>query len=1531
MQIQGFQILEQLNQKTNVQVYRAKAEKNSINTVIKYIPLNTHTKNNLITLKNEYEILKLLDSPHIIKAYDLITHTESHVLILEDGGQSLKKYIQNQTSLHLQEFLAIAIQVSKGLAELHKNKIVHKDIKPTNIVIETSNKLNVKIIDFGISTKLKREETGWRSAEMLEGSLAYISPEQTGRINRAVDYRTDFYSLGITFYEMLTQQLPFTMNDPVELVHSHIAKFPPPVKQVNSHIPKIVSDIVAKLMEKDAELRYQSAIGLKFDLEKCLDELQEKGEIQEFPLGDNDFSDTFAIPQKLYGRDREIQQLLNLFEEINQGTSKIVLVSGYSGIGKSAFINETHKPITQKHGYFIKGKFDQLKRNIPFYALIQAFRGLVHQLLTETDDKLASWKEKIKNAIGINAQVCIDVLPELELIIGKQLPVATLGPTETQNRFNMTFQNFVGAFTQKEHPIVLFIDDLQWSDIPTLNLIKLLLSDPNSKYLMIIGAYRDNEVEPDHPLSHMIQELKQMNISLNHIHLNPLKSSDINFLIQDTLNSKKASQTLTLAQIAESKTRGNPFFLFEFLRTLYKENLIYFNYENYKWQWKNQEIVSYGVTDNVVELVIQNINKLPENTQKILSLASILGNQFELGLLHTISEFSLEEITNAIYLAIEESMLIPIEETQTLLQINYRETLLTSKEKLEKAKIRFQHDRVQQAAYSLIPQEQQKAIHLQTGRLLAQKLKETEIDERIFDIIGHFNIAIDLITEEKERAYLIDLNLKASLKAKESAAYNTAVRLLQTARSLLTANSWEENYNLSFSIYKELAESLFLDKQYEASETIFYREILDNCKSKFEKIKIYRLVMSLYDASGRFLDNLNICFKALKLYGIEIPNIEDTKGLAQAVKLEFENFQSNLGQRSIAELYNLPNINDTEKEAQINILQSAGPPALFVNNDLFAIIILKMTNYSITYGNTPASSFGFVCLAILFAVQGDFNTAYTTGQLGEKLYEKFADTYYGASVYACIGIFVNHWQHPIQQNIPYYNKAVQIGLERGDLAFAGYASYGRVRDHLLSGFPLIECKKIASESVTLLKKINSPAMIALQQMFLSICKILQQTDISDFSLSLNEFDETNTLNFLLEVNFLTGYMHTVIFKAWTLVHFEKFDSKLNTFLNENQQYLLFSAAQAHFPYFNFTQSLSLLRNYDSQSELEQESNLKTIQNNQKELNIWAETSPKNYQQLYYLIEAEKNRVTKNISLALQLYEKAIGSSEKGKTIHIQALANYQAAKFWLEQENKKFATIYMTEAHKLYARWGAKSKVRQIENVYAELITNKTTKHSIQTIEQTITDNSFYSTTSATSTTFSQTLDLAAILKASQAISGEIQIDKLLHRLMETVVQNAGAQRGALLLQEGEDYTLSVAFDAIQKQVTFPKVKLQETKDIPKSVLLYSIRSKKNAIINDASTNEDFNTDPYIQKTKPKSILCSPLLQHGELKALLYLENNTASNTFTPARLELLNILSAQASISIENAVLYNQMENKVQERTQEIGDILDNVEQGIL
>jgi predicted ATPase/tRNA A-37 threonylcarbamoyl transferase component Bud32 len=1049
-------------------VYRGTRVRDDRAIVVKLLKQDYPSPQELTRYRQEYDIMRSLHLKGVVEVYSQQNYQRTLVILLEDfGGESLEHWMRNRPEtfrpMQLAPFLQLAIDLTDILGKIHAANIIHKNINPGNIVLNPVSGV-VKIIDFGIATQFNRTNPTFKSPHVLEGTLAYLSPEQTGRMNRLIDYRTDFYSLGVTFYELLTGQLPFPTTDILEVVHCHLAKSPIPPYKLNAKIPKPISDIILKLMAKNVEDRYQSNWGIKADLEDCADQLETSGQINAFHLGLQDASDRFQIPQKLYGREEEIAALLESFERVAGGndveierrgeendnipasplphvsaSSEMMLVSGSSGIGKSALVKELCKPITAKQGYFISGKFDQFQRNIPYSAIADALRKLVQQLLSEPDEQLQKWRSQLLNALGSNGQLIIDVIPEVELIVGRQSPVPEVGSIEAQNRFSLVFQKFIRACCSSKHPLVIFLDDLQWVDFATLRLIELILSDRAMQFLLLIGAYRDNEVTQIHPLSAMIEKLKQENVAINQITLAPLEQGAVAQLIAETLHTPSESSA-PLAELVWHKTNGNPYFTNEFLKTLYTEDLIVFNINQQHWEWDIAQIKAKNITDNVVELMIGKLEQLSEKTQRALRLAACVGAEFDLATLTAICERPAVEIFTELTTVIQLELILATSELdENLLIQNYK----------------FSHDRVQQAAYTLIDDSQKQVVHLQIGRSLLEKTLPEQITERLFEIVDHLNYGIELVTDQSERNEIAKLNLLASQKAKGAIAYNTAQNYLATGRTWLAASSWQTNYDLTLELYIATTEVAYLCGEFEQVKS-WVGVVLQQAKTILDIVKVYEVNIQTDMAQSQPLRAINTALRVLQQLGISFP--EEPSQLE--LQLELNTISFLLSKKSIKDLSHLPEMTEPKQLAAMRILSSITIAAYVAAPNLMPLLVFKQVSLSIEHGNASVSPFAYAFYGlILCGTVGDIETGYQFGQLALSLLSHPKTHSLRARTLLIVNNFTIHWKELVRDTSQPLLEAYQSGLETGDLEFAAYCVHCYCFQSYAVGKELVEVER----------------------------------------------------------------------------------------------------------------------------------------------------------------------------------------------------------------------------------------------------------------------------------------------------------------------------------------------------------------------------------------------------------------------------------------------------------------------------------------
>ena len=1542
--IPGYRIYDLLYNGSRTLVYRGHRETDSLPVVIKLLKNPYPSLGELLSFRNQYTIAKNLNHPGIIQTYSLEPYQNGYALVMEDfGGISLKDFAKVER-LHitsLKEFLLSAISLCNTLDIVIRHRIIHKDIKPSNILINPETK-QVKLIDFSIASLLPRETQEIQNANALEGTLAYLSPEQTGRMNRGIDYRSDFYSLGITFYELLTGKLPFVSDDPMELVHCHLAKNPIAVHDRNPNIPLVLSEIVSKLMAKNAEERYQSALGIKHDLEICLSQLQATGSIEYFTLGERDISDRFLIPEKLYGRETEVLTLLQAFEKVSLGTTEMMLVAGFSGIGKTAVVNEVHKPIVRQRGYFIKGKYDQFQRNIPFSAFVQAFRDLMGQLLSESDAQLQAWKTKILEAVGDNGQVLIDVIPELERIVGTQPPAIELSGSAAETRFNLLMQKFVQIFTSVEHPLVMFLDDLQWADSASLKLLQLLMSETG--HLLILGAYRDNEVSPVHPFILTVDEIVKTGAVVNTIVLQPLSERDMNQLVADTLNCELLlAQPLT--KLVYQKTHGNPFFATQFLKALNDENLITFDPPQSHascynggdprnalaplakggrqggWQCNIAQVRAFAITDDVVEFMSLQLQKLPNQTQNVLKLAACIGAQFDLNTLAIVSEQSLETTAADLWKALQEGLIIPNTEI-------YKFFIQSDSTSVSNAAAnpiyRFLHDRVQQAAYSLIPDDQKKATHLKIGQLLQQNFSEIEREEKLFDIALHLNLGIELINQQQEREALAQLNFKAGSKARSSTAYTAAKVYLQTGIDLLEVDCWQHQYELTLNLYVTAAEVAYLNGDFEGMEQLA-AVVLRQAQTIFDKVKIYEIQIVALVAQIQISTALAVGTEALAQFGVDFPTKVDEALIDKAL----QELNQQLNGRKIAGLIDLPVMSDRTAIAAMQLLRMLVAPVFQGMPGLLPLLSATMVRLSLQFGNDKASTVGYVIHGmVLCSILCEVETGYEFGKLSLSLLEKLNAQSMKCSTLNMFGNFIQHHQQSFLATLPTMKDSYIIGMETGDFLFAGYgiANYAYVA--LFAGVDLDAlAPELTGYSAALAQLKQDSARIILGMVRQTVQQF-RETVSQPYCLIGTAYDETVMIPKHHEDKNLTMIAFVSTYKLLLAYYFGNYQAALD-YITQGKPYLMAASGMVHIPTFHFYAALTYLALVPTNSEIELSVILAEFKTYETILHQWAHNAPMNHKHKWHLIEAEKCRVFGNKLEAMEQYDRAIATAKENQYPNEEALANELAAKFYLDWGKEKIAQTYMTEAYYCYTRWGAKAKVVDLETRYPQLLATIWQKQqSSFTSTETIISISSHTLQSSTfgNTSFSEALDLATILKASQSLSSEIELEKLLSTLLEVILESAGADKCALLMPKGSCWVIEALSQLEQPSIILRSLPIEDRQTVPVALINRVKNTRSLTVIENAVLEPTLAADPYILRHSPKSILCAPILNQGKLIGILYLENNLTVGAFTSDRLQVIKLLTTQVAISLENAQLYHKLENyshnleqKVEERTQEI------------
>ena len=1466
--IDGYSITETLRENDRFVLQRASRRGDGRPVILKRPSAEYPSLETLRLLEHEWEITRTLPPGLALRPLSLERSAGSLTLVLEDNrGVALSRLLGSPMSTG--RFLRLAVQAAAALEELHEHGVIHKDIRPDNIIVDAEIGES-KLTGFGIASLLPREYQPARSPSMIEGSLAYMSPEQTGRMNRAVDHRTDLYSLGITFYEMLTGTLPCRAADPLEWVHFHIARAPRPPEELAPCVPGPVSAIVLQLLSKVAEDRYQTARGLRHDLLTCLAQWESAGRIEPFPLRRHDVPTRLRIPQKLYGRDRELSVLTSSFERVvATGSPELVLVSGYSGIGKSSLIHELHKPIVAARGLFLSGKFDRHKRDIPYSTVVQAFVEIIRQLLAEGEDRVASLRGRLREALGRSAQLLINLIPELELIVGPQPAVAPLPLTEEKGRFYRVFQQLLGAFAGSERPLTLFLDDLQWADAGSLALIAHLMTDPNTQNLLLIGAYRDNEVSSTHPLSLALEEIREAGARVRSIVLAPLSHEDVNRLVVDALHCD-AAKACSLSALVEEKTRGNPFFVLQFLSALYQRELLWFDHEARAWTWDLRRIEAEEYADNVVDLLVGKVNRLAPEARAAMMLAACAGHQVHIDTLAAVSRRSAEELHGELWEALREELMIRLGDTY-----------------------RFMHDRVHQAAYLLIPEGERSAMHLAIGRALLAATRPEDLEERVFDLVNQLNRGSGLVTDPAERERLVELNLRGGRRAKASTAYASAISYLSEGIRLLGPSPWSGQHDLAYELHIELAASYYLDRDVERA-ALLLDSLLERAQTRLQKAAVRRLEVDLYTNLDRLDEAVERGARGLALFGIIVP----LRPSWAEVEAEYQRVWRLLGDRAIEDLLELPPRKDLELCAAEDILAVLFGAALSTDRNLSLLVYCQMVNISLVHGNSDASALAYAYFGMsLGPVFGRYPEGYRFGKLGYDLMERRRSLAYRAKISFIFGDNTLYWTHHLKHCLPYLGVAFQTAVETGDVTIACYCCNHLVIDRLILGHPLDDVFEESERRVSFTRRARYDAST---QSIIGIQRLIQS--LRGRTPRLSSFNGADFVEEEYEAE-MDRYPWTIVICWYYIMKLEgrvlsgAFDEAAAAAARARA--LLWSTlAHIQEPEFWYYGALALAGKSDGARLEDRAARLASLREHERKLAEWATTCPENFGSKHALVAAELARIEERPLDAMRLYEQAARSARESGYIQNEALAHETAARFYQMRELDTLAAAHLREAWRAYARWGADGKVADLERRYPDLLSSRLEPPAAAIVAP------------------PEQFDLLAVLKASQAISREIVLSRLLSTLVRTVIQQAGAQRGFLLLAWSDELRIEAEArsDPSGIEVLLERRALSASA-LPASIIEQVRTSGERVILDDAARPNPFSADPYIEAHRPRSLLCLPILRQTELVGALYLENNLLAGAFTQESLTVASLLASQAAISLQNAMLFADLERAAEAR----------------
>ncbi|MDI1484183.1 AAA family ATPase [Polyangium sp. y55x31] len=1433
--------------------------------------------------KQQYERLARLASSRIVAVRGVEERAGALVVVLEDfPGLDLAEALAARPThrMPVGEALDLAIALAEGLAAMHADGLGHRDLRPRNVLLGEGGA--VKITGFGADAEITRAHEQLYAPRVLVDVLPYVAPEQTGRMNRGVDSRTDLYALGTILYQALTGRPPFEGVEPMELIHAHLAASPARPSSLDPTIPEAISGVVLKLLEKNAEDRYQSADGLLADLHHCREALQSGGRIEPFRPGEHDRAELFRMHQKLYGRERDIQALTSALENALAGRREIVLVSGYSGIGKSSLVQEILKPLARQKGYFTSGKHDPYHRAAPYSGFIQAFDGLVRQILAESEARILRWRSSLREALGQNGQVVCDVIPSLSHVIGPQPPVPALSPLEAQNRLNRCFLRFVSVFARYEHPLVLFLDDLQWIDSASLELLRSLLADDSLEALFFCGAYRENEVWAAHPLMATLAELRRGGLSVRDIVLTPLERRHLLAMLGDCL---ERDDTGPLAGVVLEKTGGNPFFVKRLVQSLHDHGVLTYTFDA-GWRWDLAKIEALAYSENVVDLMVRTIGRLPARTQEALRIAAAIGSRFDLDVLAALLACSPEEACSRLEHAVEEGLLLA-----------------------DRSGYRFAHDKVQEGAYAMIPEEERPAYRLRVGRYLAGHT-DLSVSQGLFDVVGHLNAAGDLIADGAERLLLARMNLDAALRAEESAAFCSALHYLEQGLPCLPPDAWTSNHVLRLAYAKKRGVMLALSGRHDEG-LVELERCLEHTEGRLDRAEVLRLKLSVQVLRNDLPAALSEGLAALCAFGLDLPPFPDEAMVDTQIRATMDLIWENTPEA----LPDLPQLVDPEIRAMQDVLQELFLPCWFLSPNNLSITLAKLVENTLRHGLSKHAIFGGIQFGAFLCGRGDIELGYRFGRAAIDIAERYADKNSEAMLLDIWGCFVQHWREGYSACKNSFVAGMRAGLDTGQYIWAFYSAVNGMTNSLLRGLPLSELLAEARgyQPICKLDKFN-----AITWMIAAVGQLAQKLSVESAHPAKLEGAWID-IDVLIEEARRVDNQGTIFFANVYVVLLGVFQGAFEEAARAafplNVE-LPTVAAWHGVPAFHCYAGIAFTQAAGVVSPDERARFLARAEVFAEKLSRWAELCPDNLAHRSALLRAELERARGDARAAGDHYDEAIALAQRGGYLHDEALANELAGRSFRALGKTTIARAYLTEAHRVYGQWGATEAMRRLEHAYPDLVPGDTLRGARGP--------------------GAAALDIDSVLKASQAISGEIVLDRLLDALMRILVENAGARRGVLLLLRDGRLVVEVEHRVGEASIrALGATPLESRADLPVGVVTYVARTCETVVLDDRAIDGPFGRDPWFESARPRSSLAAPIVYKGCLAGVIYLENDLTRSAFTPDRVEVIRLLSAQAAISIENARLYADLaqenaqrrraEESVRESQQFLYSIVDN------
>ncbi len=1458
--IPGFEVLDIVSESEGFRVLRARRERDRHLLLIRRAKDINSREQVKDRLKWEYQVLETLKLSGVPAAEGLLELEGEQLLLIEhfDGiaWDRLKR-----PSADLDTFFELAIATATVIGELHAKSLIHKSISPANILV-AAGRGEVRLIGFGYASRLSRAFSDFLEGDQVD-DLGYIAPEQIGRLNSDVDFRVDWYALGAVLYRVLSGHRPFPGKGSHETIYAQLARTPRSLHLLEPEVPEMLSALVAKLMAKQPEERYQGQHGLIADLRECWRQWREHRAIAPFELGRKDVSSGFAIPRKLYGRKRETERLLRTFEEVAAGGHALGLVSGLAGSGKSSLVWELHRPVAAKQGLFLAGKFEQYNRRMPYSATITAFKGAVRQILASGNEQIARWRDKILRATGPNGKLLVDVLPELALLIGERPDVPILPPTESQHRFNALFVGFIRLFANEEHPLLLFLDDLQWADSASLGLLEAIMLDPETHHLMLVGSYRDNELDYGHPLVEVLERLRKPDLHRVELNVGPLTPDSVADLLAGAFGTS-ASQVADLALVCHRKTDGNPFFLRQFLEAIHFRKLIYFQASTGVWKWSIKEIDQAQITENVAELMSSQIERLPFETFTLLKLAACIGSQFDLATLSMVSGMGLLETRDALWPALKDGLIRPRNDRYQFIS-NARDASLVF--------FHFPHDRIQQAAYALIQPERLARTHLELGRALLDCLNEAECDRRLFEIVNHFMVGVSLIGTRAERFRLANLLLRAGIRAKESSVFKLAHEYLESALTLVTDEDWSTRYAFMRDLHLEAAETCYIFHRLEQMEALL-EALLERAVDPDERRRAFEIRLNGYVGAYNWSRAFRAGLDGLKDLGLEFPEQLDAESCRQALA-EAAAAMDAVGLDNLAAL---PAMTDQLRLSQIRLLAAAMTPIFHVAPDLFRLMTARYATLTLAGGHMELSGYLWSTYAMVVVVE-EPERALALGRLAIELAGRYpSGKVHGRTVFT-VHANLSFRTRPITDLVALLHDSYTRLVESGDIEFAAYALVYHLMFAFFSGArPLVELSQLCQRWIRVLERlvIGYPLGLlcaqAVQDLSASQAggtvlrgRIFDHGNCEAKGYRLDRFSEGQTLIFELMLAYLLGDRAL----AWQAAERCRELGLANTHEYTTSIYLGFA-------------SLVRLERWSATPEQERPALLALVEADQTRLAQWARMAPANFAARWHLVEAQRALLEERHPTVQHHFDKAL-ALVSGKVNHWErALVNEACGRYWFACDNLTLAGIFLRRAAKAWSAWGADAKCAALQREFSDLLECP----ADEVIEP--------------QNRLGAQVDLSELTEACADISNACRPTELLEHLARVTMEHAGAQYCALLLDRQGQWLLMASGDPDGVRTLDDRpTALERCDTLSRGICHYAANTGQIVLLEDAAESTNWDSDPYILGKAPKSLLCQPISLRGKVRLLLYLENNLRRSVFTEDHLRVLGMFGNHAVLAL--------------------------------